>query len=252
MFPLNEVESCVKARLDLVVYAHDSTSLTNYEGGMCMRKLSRFVRLGSVVAMVLASAIVVTAIPAGAVTQAQVTAQYASLSNAVQSTEAYAGITENWLSSEQSDVQSEVTALQSGNTPNARTYANSVDADANNVSNYLSSTLGWMNSAQYEYQLLCSEAWGTGAGYLYARAEMPEAKVIYDDAMLAYNQAEGAAASASSLPQSNLGAWGLVCLGVTVIGTAGAFFAGGLSGAAAVTVSRAIALSGVGCFIFGE
>ena len=215
-----------------------------------MKKLSRFLRVGSVMAMMLASTIVVTALPAGAVTQSQVTAQLAALQNAVQSTQAYSGITASWSSSEQSALSSEVNAIRARNRPNETSFASAINNDANNTSNALSGTLGWMNSVAYEYQLLKSEAAG-GTGYLYARAVMPTATNGDNAALLAYNEAEGYFAGQNTLPSSNLGAWGLACLGIDVIATVGAFYTGGLDATAATAVAKGLALAGASCTIFG-
>lgn len=57
-----------------------------------MNKVSKLLRLGSVAAVMLTSTIVLTSLPAGAVTQSQVTAQLSALQNATQSTQAYSSI----------------------------------------------------------------------------------------------------------------------------------------------------------------
>lgn len=139
-------------------------------------------------------------------------------------------------------------AIRGGNQSSVKYYANAINSDSSNVSNALSGTLGWVNSAQYEYQLLKSEAAG-GTGYLYARAVMPTATNAYNAAMLAYNEAEGYFASASSLPSSGSGIWGLVCLGIAVFGVSGAVESFGLSEAATASIEWILSRTGLACAI---
>jgi hypothetical protein len=216
-----------------------------------MKKVSKFLRMGSVAAVMLASTIVITALPAGAVTQSQVAAQFATLQNAVQSTQAYSSITGGWSGQEQSDLQSEANAIRSGNQSSERNYASAINNDSANVSNAMTGTLGWMNSVRYEYNLLKSEESSSVPGYQYARAEFPAATTLDNEALLAYGVAQSYFASQASLPPSGSGLWGLICLGTFVIGTVGAFYTGGLDAPAAESISRVIAALGVGCRLTG-
>ena len=217
-----------------------------------MKSVFNFIRMGSVVALLLTSSIVVAAIPAGAVTQSQVASQFAALQNAVQSTQAYSSMTGSASSSEQSDLVSENNAISSGNQASARSYASSINNDSANVSNSLAGTLGWMNSVTYEYQLLQSEESSSVPGYEYARAEFPEATTLDSEALLAYNVAHSYFASQGSLPPSGSGLWGLACLGISVIGLAGAYYPGGLDMEPALSIEKAIGWAGVGCSVFAQ
>lgn len=214
-----------------------------------MKAISRFTRMGSVAVLILASAIAITAVPAGAVTQSEVTSQFTALQNAVQSTQAYSSITGSWSSSEQSDLGSEVNAIRNGNTTSSKNYASSVDNDSLNESNAMSGTTGWMNSVTYEYQLLQSEESSSVVGYQYARAEFPAATTLDTEAIQAYNIAEAYFASQSTLPATSSGLWGLFCAGVAAIALASAFYTGGVDAPEATSLVKAIALSGTACYI---
>jgi hypothetical protein len=208
-----------------------------------MKRLMNLLGVISLAAVTLVSTMIVEAGPTGAaLTQAQVAAQYSALQNAVQSTQAYEGIVVSWSDGLTSDLQSEASAVSSGNKANEKSYASAIVNDSAIVSNDLSATLGWMNSVTYEYQLLRSEE----STSIYAREEFPSATTLDDEAILAYNEAESYAAAASSLPSGG-SIWGLVCLGIAILAVPGAIDTAGLSEVAAESVQWALGVSGVSC-----
>ncbi len=204
-------------------------------------------RAGEFLAPFIAVSLLATlsAVPAGAVTESQVHAQFAALQNAVQSTQAYAGITDSEASALQSALQGESSAVANRNSSQESTYASDIANDSPTTYNDLQSTLAWMNSTTYEYQLLVSEE----SSSQYARGEFPEATVLDNEALAAYGGAKSYVAAASSLPSGGNGLFGLLCATIAIIGYAGAPDSAGLSEAAAQALQSAIQLTGVGCAI---
>jgi hypothetical protein len=171
-------------------------------------------------------------------------AQYSTLQNAVPSTQAYESIVVSWSDQLTSDLQSEATAVSNNNQSAVSTYANAILNDSNNVSNYLTADLGWMNSVTYEYRLLQSEEPTSN----YAKAEFPESTTLDNEALLAYGTAEAYSAAASQLPGSGTSLlWGLTCLGAAIIGVAGGPVTEALDLSVAEAIAAAAGYVGVGC-----
>lgn len=191
----------------------------------------------------MASSIVALELPAGAVTEAQVKAQFAAMENAEQSTLVYSGMVQSWSNQLQSDLRSEASAVSAKNKSNEAKYASAIETDSNNASGYLNAAHGWLNSASYELGLIKSEM-STNA---YAKIDYPSSQTLENESIVAYDVAQEVFAADSSLPSGGDGLWGLFCAGTAIIGLTGAPESVGLSEAAAAAVQYAARLIGVGC-----